>query len=96
MRLLDSKRRIAASGHRVLDRGRRGPRAASCFLDRGRGCVAFGAGVGHVIRRHGLPFEERLDPAQIVVRVVSLGLHPGHRRFGRRSLLLGARELSGR
>ena len=94
--MVDGKRRITASGRGVLDGGRRGPRAAPRFLHRGRADITSAAGVGHAIRRHELALEERLDPAQVIVRVVSLGLQPGHGGFGGGTLLLGAGDLCGR
>jgi len=86
VRLVDGKRRIATRGHGVLDRGGRGPGASPRFLDRGRAGVTSAASVGHAIRRHELALEERLDTAQVIVRVVGLCLQSGHGRFGRRSL----------
>ena len=79
----------------MLDRGRRRARAPPRFLERSRAGVTAAAGVRHAIRRHESALEERLDPAQVIVCVDSLSLQLGHGRFGRRSLLLGARELSG-
>jgi len=62
--LVDGKRRIAASGHGVLDGGRGARGRAATLLECGPAGVTSAAGIGHAVRRHELTLEERLDPAR--------------------------------
>jgi hypothetical protein len=94
--LVDGKHRIAASGDGVVDRGGGSARASPPFLERGRARVTSAPSFGDAVRRHEPALEERLDPAQVILRVIGLGLQLEHGRFGGRTLLLGANLLRSR